>query len=134
MSTASPTVLDTAPAVLSVRNYKHLARHHGHEITVTIYGGDQSVAVECETCRSILLAFENTATQEAVLAALVALTQRLHLEPRHLAFHLTEIGVRQAVAVNDEGLNAQLAYLLQTVGAQHAHELVQRIADETRRR
>ncbi len=134
MSTASPMALSTAPAVLSVRNYKHLARHHGHDLTVAIYGRDQSAALECETCRSILLAFENTATQEAVLAALVALTQRLHLEPRHLAFQLTEIGVRQAVAVNAEGLNAQLTYLLQTVGAQHAHELIERIAAETRRR
>jgi hypothetical protein len=131
---STPRVLNTAPAVLSIRNYKHLARHHGHDLTVAIYGGDQSAALECETCKSILLAFENSSTQEASLAALVALTQRLRLEPRHLAFHLTEVGVRQAAAVNAEGLNAQLTYLLNTVGAEHAHDLIERIAAETRRR
>lgn len=134
MSPASPTVLDAAPAALSLRNYKHLARHHGHDLTVVIYGGNQSVALECDTCRSILIAFENTPTQEASLGALVALTQRLRIEPRHLAFHLTEIAVRRAAAVNKEGLTAQLTYLLLRVGAQRAHELIERIAAETRRR
>ena len=127
-------MLDTAPAVLSLRNYKHLAAHHGHNLTVAIYGGDASTALECETCSSILIAFENTPTQEANLAALVALTQRLHLESRHLAFHLTDVAVRQAVAVNDEGLRAQLTYLLLRIGAQHTYGLIERIAAETRRR
>jgi hypothetical protein len=122
-----------APAIISLRNYRHLAGHHGHDLAVSIYGGDVSAALECETCNSILVAFENTPSQEAILAALVAFTRRLHIEPQHLASHLTAAAKQRAAAINEDGLDAQLTYLLETLGAQPAHDLITRIAAETRR-
>jgi hypothetical protein len=125
MNATTSTSLD-APAIISLRNYRHLAGHHGHDLAVSIYGGDASAALECETCK-------NTPSQEAILAALVAFTRRLHIEPQHLASHLTAAANQRASAINEDGLHAQLTYLLETLGAQPAYDLITRIAAETRR-
>lgn len=133
MRTATPAPPDDPPAIISVRNYHHLALHHGHDLAVAIYGGDASAALECETCQSILMAFENMPGRDAHIAALAALTLRHRLEARHLARHVSDAATRQASAVNAQGLNSQLAYLLAAVGAEQARALVERIASETRR-
>lgn len=131
-----PTTLmppENPPAIVSVRNYRHLAAHHGHDLTVAIYGGEQSAALECETCHTILLAFENTPGPDANLAALLAITRRQRIESRHLAPHLAGAAQQQAAAINEQGLDSQLAYLLATLGAQRVREVIERIAAETRR-
>jgi len=132
MKTATTAPPDDPPAIIGLRNYKHLAAHHGHDLSIVIYGGDASAALECDTCQSILIAFENTPGPEASLAALVALTRRHRIESRHVAHRLASTFARQAAAVNDEGLHAQLAYLLGVLGAQPARELIESIAAETR--
>jgi len=129
-TTAPP---DDPAAIMGVRSYGHLAAHHGHDLSVEIYGGDASVALECETCQSILIAFENVPGREASLAALVALALRHRLESRHLAPHLTIAATEHASVVNQQGLHSQLAHLLAIVGAQSASELIERVASETRR-
>jgi hypothetical protein len=133
MNTATPALAADPPAVLGVRSYSHLAAHHGHDLGVSIYGGDASAALECETCQSILLAFENIPGTQAHLAALLALTRRHRIEARHLTALVTSAATQQVDAVNAQGVRCQLAYLLGTVGAQPARELVERIASETRR-
>jgi len=133
MNTATPALADDPPGIIGVRTYSQLAAHDGHDLGIAIYGGDASAALECETCQSILIAFENTPGPEANLAALVALTHRHRIESRHLAAHITSAARQRADAVNAQGVRSQLAYLLATVGAQPARELVERIASETRR-
>jgi hypothetical protein len=122
------------PAIISLRNYRHLTAHLGHDLSVAIYGGDQSAALECETCHTILLAFENTPGPDANLAALLAITRRHRIEPRYLVPHLADAAQQQATAINEQGLDCQLAYLLATLGAQPAREVIERLATETRRR
>jgi hypothetical protein len=134
MQSATLIPPENPPAILSLRNYRHLAAHHGHDLTVAIYGGEQSAALECETCHAILLAFENTPGADAEHAALLAITRRQRIESRHLAPHLRGTAQQRAAAINEQGLDCQLAYLLATLGAQPARELIERIAAETRRR
>jgi hypothetical protein len=120
------------PAILSLRNYRHLAAHHGHDLTVAIYGGEQSAALECETCHTILVAFENTPGPDAEHAVLLARTRRQHIESGHIAPHLAGAAQQQAAAINEQGVDCQLAYLLAILGAQRAREVIDRIVAETR--
>jgi len=53
---------------LDLRNgYHDLTGHIGHEIVVARYGADEpvNVAIECETCGTVLLEFDKPTTEEA---------------------------------------------------------------------
>jgi hypothetical protein len=44
--------------------FEELRYHVGHEIECVIYGGDANVAVECVTCGSVLIDFDNPAWED----------------------------------------------------------------------
>ena len=39
---------------MSVGNLEELKIHRGHKIVIAVYGQDESVCVECETCHEVL--------------------------------------------------------------------------------
>ena len=47
---------------MSVSNFEELAEHIGHKIVAVSYGNPKepaNVAIECETCKEVLLDFDN---------------------------------------------------------------------------
>lgn len=106
-------------------SYTELALHHGHDVNVVIYGGDASATIECETCHTVLLAFEHTPTLDASLAALLALAQRHRLAADDLAGRVTDAAAESARAVNAQGVSAQLGYLVAMNGVPATSQIVQ---------
>lgn len=43
---------------MAAHTYEDLAEHVGHEIVCVEYGDGANVAVECETCGTVLLDFD----------------------------------------------------------------------------
>jgi hypothetical protein len=121
---------------MSVANYDELAAHHGHDIVVVIYGGDQNAAVECETCCEVLLDFDRLGDGDnpAQRAALVAVAERHRLCPEDLAERVRAAARDVAAAVNSQGLSSQLAYLMAERGAEDARQLIDELAQSRRRR
>jgi hypothetical protein len=121
---------------MSVANYSELAAHHGHEVGVVIYGGDQNAAVECETCCEVLFDFDRQGDGEspAARAALIALAERHRLCKQDLADRVRDIARGLADAVNSQGLASQLAYLLAVQGAEDTRQLIEQLAADRRRR
>jgi hypothetical protein len=51
-----------------IDNYHSLKAHHGHEITIAVYGdNDVNVALQCETCGDILMDFDKPDVPEGCL-------------------------------------------------------------------
>ena len=117
-------------------SYDELASHVGHDIKVVIYGGDQNAAVECETCATVLLNFDRLpdGTHPAGLAALVALAERHRLGESDLAEHVLEAACELGASVNNQGISAQLKYLLAENGAEDTRQVIEEIARSRRRR
>ncbi len=105
-------------------SYTELALHHGHDVNVVIYGL-ASATIECETCHTVLLAFEHTPTLDASLAALLALAQRHRLGADDLADRVTDTAAQSARAVNAQGVSAQLGYLVAMNGVPATSQIVQ---------
>ena len=40
------------------KSFKELIEHKGHKIEVVTYGNDDNVAIECETCDTVLLDYD----------------------------------------------------------------------------
>jgi len=43
---------------MSVNSYQELLAHKGHKIVCVVYGEDENVAIECETCHEVLVDYD----------------------------------------------------------------------------
>lgn len=120
---------------MSVANYSDLAAHYGHEVCVVIYGG-QNAAVECETCGEVLLDFDQHGDGQhpAARAALIALAERHRLSPGDFENRVAAAARDLASSVNGQGIQSQLAYLMQRLGAEDARQMIEELAQSRRRR
>jgi hypothetical protein len=121
---------------MSASNYTELAAHHGHDITIVIYGGDANAAIECETCHMVLLDFDRAAdaNRAADQAALLALAERHRLPDSDFDEAVLDAACEDGAAANNEGLSGQLAYLLTHDGAERTRQTIEELARSRRRR
>jgi len=117
----------TPPGGVGAHCYSELAAHQGHELHIVIYGGGQSAAVECERCRTALAGFARH--PDAQSRALAALAEHYRIQPDDLQPAVVAVAQDAAESLTDQGVDAQIAYLL-TAKGKEARALVEQAASE----
>lgn len=108
---------------MSASSYTDLAAHAGHDVAVVIYAREHA-AVECETCSLVLVDFART--DEPELAELLALAEQRAIAEDTLEETVHDIAAAAGSSVNNEGRDAQIAYLQAEIGTRATRDLLDR--------
>ena len=108
---------------MSASSYTDLAAHAGHRVAGGIYA-QENAAVECETCREVLVDFARA--DETELAELLALAEQCGIAEDTLDETVHDMAAATGSSVNNEGRDSQIAYLQAEIGTRATRELLDR--------
>lgn len=107
---------------MSASSYTDLAAHAGHHVAVVIYA-QENAAVECETCHEVLVDFARAS--ETAPAELLAIAEQRGIAEDALDETIHDLAAEAASSINNEGRDAQIAYLNAELGTRATRSILE---------
>lgn len=109
-------------------SYRELAEHIGHQIEVAIYGKSVNAAIECMTCHTVLVDFDNDwgSTHRAIEKARLAIEAAIKRSDAFdaaaikidLSTHVANLKRDESESINKAGVLSQAHYIIDTLGVE----------------